>query len=153
PVGAVGYWQMMDDVAKEYGLQIVTAKDTAAKRLKKKDDRKNFSRSTQAAAKYLYDRCKNLNNDLLLMVASYNCGVGHVWTAIRKSGKPNPGFWDIKKYLPAETKNYVMNFIALNVVFQNYDKFLKNKLNFDTETIEVPILSQNTIKLNTSTTD
>ena len=39
-------------------------------------------------------------------------------------------FWDIKKYLPAETKSYVMNFIALNVLFNNYEKFSKNTLCF-----------------------
>ncbi len=42
-------------------------------------------------------------------------------------------FWDIKKYLPAETKSYVMNFIALNVIFNNYDKFIKNELIFTDE--------------------
>ncbi len=116
------------------------------------DERKNFAKSTIAAAKYLRDRCKNLNNDLLLMVASYNCGIGNVWQAKKKCGKNNPDFWDIKKFLPAETQSYVMNFIALNVVFENYDKFLKNKLVFNSETIEIPI-SENAIKLNTPSTD
>ena len=150
--GAVGYWQFMDAAAKEYGLKIVEAKDTAAVRLKKKDDRKNFTKSTYAAAKYLRDRCKNLNNNLLLMVASYNCGIGNVWQAMKKTGKSNPDFWDIKKYLPSETRAYVMNFIALNVIFKNYDKFLKNQLVFNSKTIEVP-LTENMIKLNTSLVD
>ena len=151
--GAVGYWQFMDDAAKEYGLKIVGAKDTAAQRLKLKDDRKNFAKSTLAAARYLNDRRKNLDNNLLLMVASYNWGVGNIWNAMRKSGKSNPSFWDIKKYLPAETRSYVMNFIALNVVFQNYENFLKNKLNFKTEAIEVPVLAENPARLNTTITE
>jgi len=142
----------MDATAKEYGLKIVEAKDNAAIRLKMKDDRTNFTKSTYAAAKYLRDRCKNLNNDLLLAVASYNWGVGNVWQAIKKSGKPNADFWDIKKYLPAETKAYVMNFIALNVVFNNYDKFSKNQLVFNSETLQVPA-SDNVNLLNTSITD
>ena len=150
--GAVGYWQIMDEVAKEYGLQIVDKKNASNPKNKKKDDRKNFTRSTLAAAKYLRDRCKNLNNDLLLIVASYNWGVGNVWQAMKKTGKSNPDFWDIKKYLPAETKSYVMNFIALNVIFENYDNFVKNKLVFNSESIEVPV-SENAIKLNPSTTD
>ena len=151
-VGAVGYWQIMDEVAKEYGLQIVDKKNASNPKNKKKDDRKNFTKSTLAAAKYLRDRCKNLNNDLLLIVASYNWGVGNVWQAMKKTGKSNPDFWDIKKYLPAETKSYVMNFIALNVIFENYDNFVKNKLVFNSESIEVPV-SENAIKLNPSTTD
>ena len=129
-VGAVGYWQIMDAVAKEYGLHIVTGKHKQSGKLKKKDDRKNFSKSTLAAAKYLRDRCLDLNNDLLLMVASYNCGIGRVWKAIKKCGKEDAGFWDIKNYLPAETRNYVMNFIALNVIFGNYENFTKKQLVF-----------------------
>ncbi|MBC7689277.1 MAG: hypothetical protein H7211_13990 [Aquabacterium sp.] len=63
-------------------------------------------------------------------MAGYNCGVGNVWQAMKKTGKPSPTFWDIKKYLPAETRTYVMNFFILNVVFDNYKLFAKNKLNF-----------------------
>jgi len=129
-VGAVGYWQIMDAVAKEYGLHIVSRKHKQSGKLKKKDDRKNFTKSTLAAAKYLRDRCLDLNNDLLLMVASYNCGVGRVWNAIKKCGKADAGFWDIKNFLPAETRNYVMNFIALNVIFGNYENFTKKQLVF-----------------------
>ena len=150
--GAVGYWQFMNASAKEYGLRIVDEKDAADPKNKRMDERKNFAKSTIAAAKYLRDRCKNLNNDLLLMVASYNCGIGNVWQAKKKCGKNNPDFWDIKKFLPAETQSYVMNFIALNVVFENYDNFLKNKLVFNSETIEIPI-PENAIKLNTPSTD
>ncbi|HEX2683708.1 MAG TPA: transglycosylase SLT domain-containing protein, partial [Ferruginibacter sp.] len=104
--GAVGYWQIMDVVAREYGLKYVS-KGGSVKRTKGKkglraiarDDRKNFDKSTYAAARYLKDRSKNLNGNLLLMVASYNCGVGNVWEAIKKSGLDNPSFWDIKEYL------------------------------------------------------
>ena len=152
--GAVGYWQIMDDVAREYGLKIVPAgkngKNVAAKAGKtakneKKtgrkntlvDERKDFKRSTIAAARYLRDRCRNLNNDWLLIAASYNWGVGNVWNAMERTGKKNPGFWDIIHYLPSETKTYVMNFITLNVVFNNYEKFLKNELQFKTITAKV----------------
>jgi len=147
--GAVGYWQIMDEVAKEYGLkyarnmsaaqrkkEIKLARALAKKEHKKfrmpamRDDRKNFDKATYAAARYLKDRCRNLDNDYLLVVASYNCGVGNVWNAMEKSGKDNPTFWDIKNYLPAETRSYVMNFIALNVIFNNYDKFVNNTLCF-----------------------
>ncbi len=154
--GAVGYWQIMDEVAQEYGLkyapqlsaaekkqQLKLAKDLAKKSNKKikaaviKDDRKNFNKSTYTAARYLKDRCRNLNNNYLLVAASYNCGVGNVWQAMKKTGKANPDFWDVKKYLPAETRSYVMNFIALNVIFNNYEKFANNTLNFKPVKIKV----------------
>lgn len=139
--GAVGYWQFMDAVAREYGLKYVPRQHVAQKKkLSKKpaakkqahgrDDRKNLTKSTYAAARYLKDRSRNLNNDLLLMVASYNCGVGNVWEAMKKTGKPDPDFWDIKDHLPAETRAYVMNFITLNVIFHNYEKFANNTLSF-----------------------
>ncbi|MEP7255763.1 MAG: lytic transglycosylase domain-containing protein [Ferruginibacter sp.] len=137
--GAVGYWQFMDEVAREYGLKYTVHKAVTKKKHSKKiivktrytrDDRRNFNKSTCAAARYLKDRGRNLDNDLLLMVASYNCGVGNVWEAMKKTRKDNPTFWDIKNYLPAETRAYVMNFITLNVVFHNYDKFANNTLTF-----------------------
>ena len=146
--GAVGYWQIMDDVAKEYGLRIVekqqkamtvssknkpvvTPKKVVAKTKLHTDDRKNFLKSTHTAARYLKDRMRNLNNDWLLVAASYNWGVGNVWNAMERSGKKNPTFWDIKQQLPAETRSYVMNFIALNVIFKNYENFSSNKLCFN----------------------
>jgi hypothetical protein len=153
--GAVGYWQIMDAVAKEYGLTYakqltpddkkklekekgMEAAAIIKKLEKEKDDRKNFIKSSTAAARYLRDRRLNLDDNLLLMVASYNCGVGNVWQAMERSGKKNPTFWDIKKYLPEETKAYVMNFITLNVIFKNYENFSKNKLQFAPVKIEVP---------------
>ncbi len=137
--GAVGYWQFMDKVAREYGLKYTVRKVAVKRKHGKKtvyktryikDDRRNFNKSTYAAARYLKDRGRNLNNDLLLMVASYNCGIGNVWEAMKKTGKTNPSFWDVKNYLPAETRAYVMNFITLNVLFHNYEKFTNNTLNF-----------------------
>lgn len=141
--GAVGYWQIMDDVAKEYGLKIVEDQHikkkpapagkgkTAAPVTKKKpatDDRKNFSVSTHTAARYLKARMRNLDNNWLLIAASYNWGVGNVWNAMERSGKKDPTFWDIKDQLPSETRAYVMNFITLNVIFKNYEKFASNRL-------------------------
>ncbi len=151
--GAVGYWQIMDEVAKEYGLKYAPqikadkikkvakttpiAKTAVKKSAVVKDDRKNFNKSTYAAARYLKDRSRNLGNNLLLMVASYNCGIGNVWEAMKKTGKTNPDFWDIKDYLPSETQSYVMNFITLNVIFHNYDKFTNNILLFTPTKVKI----------------
>jgi membrane-bound lytic murein transglycosylase D len=121
PAGAVGYWQFMSELAREYGLSTHS----------KNDERKNFLKSTVAAAKFFRDQLEFFNNDLLLTVASYNCGQGRVNVAIKKSGKSNADFWDIKEYLPAETRKFVMSFVAMNVIAVNYDKFLNKKLNLD----------------------
>ena len=120
PAGAVGYWQFMSELGRDYGLHINS----------KVDDRKNFTKSTIAAAKFFRDQLNFYNGDILLSVAAYNCGTGGVKVAMRKSGVENPDFWDIKKYLPTETRIFVMKFIALNVISENYHKFINHKLNF-----------------------
>lgn len=136
--GAVGYWQLMDAVAKDYGLKIPSAK---ARKSGNKiiDERTNFAKSTAVAARYLKDRAKELNNDWLLIAASYNWGIGNVRKAMKRTGLANPSFWDIKKYAPKETRLYVMNFITLNVIFNNYDKFLNNELRFEPTIITRPV--------------
>ena len=101
--GAVGYWQFMSELGRDYGLHINS----------KVDDRKNFTKSTIAAAKFFRDQLDLFNGDILLSVASFNCGTGGVRVAMKKSGIDNPDFWDIKKYLPLETRIFVMKFIAL----------------------------------------
>ena len=150
--GAVGYWQFMDEVAKEYGLRVAQKnmekkiihrkgkKITISKKRISPDDRKNFIKSTIAAARYLQDRMKNLDNDWLLVAASYNCGVGNVWDAMKRTGKTSPDFWDIKKYLPAETRAYVMNFITLNVISNNYENFCNNNMIFRNVSTEITLV-------------
>ena len=166
--GAVGYWQFMDAAAKQYGLKYISKeekmetvvvkkvikkrgrkiiiekktkvkKDITKRKGKTVDERTNFNKSTLAAARYLRDRRLNLDDNWLLVVASYNWGIGNVWNAMERCGKENPTFWDIKKYLPEETKAYVMNFITLNVIYKNYDKFLKNNLVFKPVKQTVPV--------------
>jgi membrane-bound lytic murein transglycosylase D len=121
PVGAVGFYQFMGELGKDYGLHIGS----------KYDERKNFIKSTVAAAKFFRDQLNYYNGDLLLSVASYNCGPGRVQQGIKKSGKKDATFWDIKKYLPYETRRFVMDFITFNVIAANYDKFLNKKLDFN----------------------
>ncbi|MEO7048621.1 MAG: lytic transglycosylase domain-containing protein, partial [Ferruginibacter sp.] len=119
--GAVGYWQFMSELAREYGLKVGGSND----------ERKNFAKSTVAAAKFFRDQLDFFNGDMLLTVAAYNCGQGRVRQSIRKSGKKDADFWDIRNYLPAETRSFVMKFVSLNVIAANYDKFIDRKLNFD----------------------
>ena len=134
PVGAVGHWQFMTTLAREYGLR------TGGKY----DERKNFAKSTVAAAKFFRDQLDYFNDDLLLSVAAYNCGQGRIRSSVKKSGKADATYWDIKRYLPAETRKFVMNFIALNVIFTNYEKFLNNELNFNEPPL-IQIASQDSV--------
>jgi len=119
PVGAVGYWQFMAELARDYGLKTGGPND----------ERKNFNKSTIAASKFIRDQLKIYNNDPLLVVAAYNAGPGRVNYAIKKSGTKD--YWQLHQYLPAETRRFVLRFLALNVVAMNYDKFLANTMDFD----------------------
>jgi membrane-bound lytic murein transglycosylase D len=104
-VGAAGPWQFMAETARDFGLKVG----------RKIDERRDFNKSTVAAAKYLKD-LYNTYNDWLLVIAAYNCGNGPVNSAIRKSGSSN--FWDLQYYLPAESRNHVKKFIATHYIME-----------------------------------
>lgn len=111
-VGATGPWQFMYATAKGYGLQINSYVD----------QRKDPIEATYAAANYLKE-AYDVYEDWFLAIASYNCGMGNVNRAIRRSGKSNPSFWDIRPYLPNETKNYIPSFIAISHVLGNPSEY------------------------------
>jgi membrane-bound lytic murein transglycosylase D len=73
------------------------------------DERKNYRKSTKAAALYLRDLYAEFG-DWLLVIAAYNGGSANVYRAIKKSHSRN--FWDLQYYLPAESRNHVKKFIG-----------------------------------------
>lgn len=111
PVGAVGYWQFMEPTARLMGLTVNG----------RRDERKDLTKSTQAAAKYLsylYDQL----DDWLLVVAAYNSGPRPVVNAMKRTGKDD--FWSIKSFLPKETQNHVLAFVATATIMERLNHFL-----------------------------
>lgn len=104
-VGAVGPWQFMAGTARDYGL-VVNAK---------RDERKDYFKSTHAAARYL-TYLYNEFGDWLLVLAAYNGGPGYVYNAIKKSKSRN--FWDLQYYLPTESRNHVKRFISTHYILE-----------------------------------
>jgi len=104
-VGAAGPWQFMPSTARDLGLKVN----------RKVDERRDFVKSTVAAARYLSSLYR-LYNDWLLVIAAYNSGPGNVNSAIRKSGSTN--FWELQNYLPAESRNHVKKFIATHYIME-----------------------------------
>lgn len=104
-VGARGPWQFMPGTAKQYGLQVNSWID----------ERRDYFRSTHAAARFLADLYKDLN-DWLLVVAAYNGGAGRVYDAMKKAGSRD--FWKLQYYLPAESRTHVKKFIATHYVME-----------------------------------
>lgn len=109
-VGAVGMWQFMTGTARIFGLSVG----------KKVDERKDFYKSTVAAAKYLKELYAQFN-DWLLVVAAYNCGAGGVQKAQRISGRDD--FWSIQYFLPGESRNHVYKFIATGYILDRFNTF------------------------------
>ena len=111
PVGAVGPWQFMEGTARNMGLRVDG----------KRDERTDWFKSTDAAAKYLSLLYSQLD-DWLLVVAAYNSGPVPVQAAIQRTGSHN--FWDIKKYLPRETQGHVLAFVATASIFEHLHQFI-----------------------------
>lgn len=99
--GARGLWQFMYATARGQGLRI----DSYI------DERRDPVRSSEAACLFL-KKLYNQYGDWYLALAAYNAGPGNVNKAIRRSGgKKN--FWEIRYFLPRETRNYVPAFMAI----------------------------------------
>lgn len=105
-VGAGGPWQFMPYTARDYGL-VVNASF---------DERRDYYKSTHAAARYLLTLYKQMNKDWLLVIAAYNGGPGRVYNAMKKSGSKN--FWSLQYYLPQESRNHVKKFIATHYIME-----------------------------------
>jgi membrane-bound lytic murein transglycosylase D len=103
--GAVGPWQFMPTTARDMGLKVGS----------KYDERRDFSKSTHAASRYLSDLFA-IYGDWLLVIAAYNGGTAKVNSAIKKSGSRD--FWTLQRYLPTESKNHVKKFIATHYILE-----------------------------------
>ena len=103
--GAGGPWQFMPYTARDFGLKVN----------KYQDERRDYYKSTHAAARYLLILYRELH-DWLLVMAAYNGGLGRVNNAIKKSRSKN--FWNLQYYLPEESRTYVKRFIATHFIME-----------------------------------
>ncbi len=109
--GAVGFWQFLPHTARMFDLEVSSYID----------ERRDVLRSTEAAArymKYLYE----MFGDWHLVFAAYNSGPGVVRNAIIRSGGKT-GYWEIRKYLPEQSRRFIPAFIAINYLMHHYSEF------------------------------
>ena len=109
-VGATGLWQFMKGTAEMHGLKVNHHVD----------ERKNPIRATEAAVQHL-KKLYAIYGDWALTLAAYNSGPGNVNKAIRRAGSRD--YWNIRSYLPKETRGYVPVYIAVNYLFKNHTRF------------------------------
>lgn len=104
PSNAAGFWQFLDNTAKQYGLEVT----------EEVDERYHLEKSTEAAVKYFqssYDKYKNWT----LSAASYNAGAGRITREIARQ-KMND-FYSL--YLNQETTRYLFRILAMKLIYED----------------------------------
>lgn len=124
--GAMGVWQIMP----------VTGDELTMRKDKYINDWFNPVASSDASARYLKNAYKSLN-DWNLTIVAYNCGIGNVQKAIKKSGSKN--IWSVYPFLPKETRDYIIRFYAMKylLTWGDYHNFYPLMLKYNYNDVEV----------------
>lgn len=123
---AVGPWQFMAETGRRYGLRI----DWWA------DERRDYEKSTHAAASYLKD-LYGMFDSWPLATAAYNAGEGKIQKAMTRYRSEDYVELIRHRYLKQETKDYVPKMIAAITIAKDPEKFgfggvkYENPLEFD----------------------
>lgn len=109
-VSAVGMWQFMSATAVQYGLRV----DEYV------DERRDPVRATDAALDYLEWLNELFGGSWYLAAAAFNAGPGRVERVLNRHAEGRRGddaiFWEIRDYLPRETREYVPKMIAVTAL-------------------------------------
>ncbi|GGK79196.1 lytic transglycosylase domain-containing protein [Rufibacter glacialis] len=108
PAGASGFWQLMPDTARGYGLQVNG----------EVDERFHVEKSTLAACRYLKSAKKKFGS-WTNAAAAYNRGVGGIDRALAQQKVSS--YYDL--YLTDETSRYMFRILALKEVLGNPQKY------------------------------
>jgi hypothetical protein len=117
-------WQFIPETGARYGL--AAGPLVKFQRPDPADDRSNWEKATQAAARYIKDiYATDAQASGLLVMASYNWGEGRVIKRIKQM-PPNPrerNFWKLlelhRNEVPNETYNYVFYIVSAAVIGEN----------------------------------
>ena len=115
PANAAGFWQFLDKTGRQYGLEVTS----------EVDERYHYSKSTEAACKYLKDAYKTFGN-WTQAAAAYNAGQGRITRENERQLVDN--YYEM--YLNPETARYVYRILAVKLIFEDptaYGYYLRNK--------------------------
>lgn len=115
PANATGYWQLIDETAKNYGLRIN----------EEVDERYSIEKSTEAACRYFNEAYARLKN-WTLVAASYNMGMNGIQSQL--NSQKVSSYYDL--YLSGETSRYLYRILAIKEVLTRpkaYGFFLQKK--------------------------
>ena len=105
---AVGMWQFISATGRSYGLRHNWWYD----------QRRDFEKSTKAAARHLEDLYKEFGS-WNLALAAYNGGAGRIRREIRK--RKTKDFWKLRPH--KQTMNYVPLFMAATIIAKQPEKY------------------------------
>lgn len=108
PREAVGYWQILKESGKEFGLEIN----------REVDERYDPLKATEAACRYLKKAYERLGN-WTLVAASYNRGISGIQRALENQQVDS--YYDL--YLNDETSRYVFRILAIKEIIRNPLKY------------------------------
>jgi len=108
PSGAAGFWQIMKQTGREYGLEVN----------KQIDERYNLEKATIVACKYLKEAYSKFGS-WTMAAAAYNMGKGGVKRKIKYQSTNN--YYNL--YLNSETSRYVFRIIAVKEIMENPKRY------------------------------
>lgn len=108
PAGAVGFWQILEGTAKDYGLEISD----------EVDERYHIEKATDFACKYFTESYAKYGN-WTLSAASYNVGRRGVDRQIERQKETD--FYNL--LFNDETARYIFRIIAFKIIFENPENY------------------------------
>ena len=108
PAGASGVWQILENTAKEYGLEVNN----------EVDERYHLEKSTEVACKFFLESYNEYKN-WTLAAASYNVGRKGIQYQIDRQQVSN--YYDL--LLNEETARYIFRILAFKLIAENPQQF------------------------------
>ena len=108
PSGAAGFWQIMKQTGREYGLEVN----------KEIDERYNLEKATIVACKYLQEAHSKFGS-WTMAAAAYNMGKNGAKRKIRSQSSNN--YYNL--HLNSETSRYVFRIIAVKEIMENPKRY------------------------------